>query len=339
MINDDNARRTISTSTLESQAGFLVNILDLGASIHSIQVPTADGLIDVTLSYSCLQDYCSDAFYLGATLGRYANRIGAARFSLGGTTYQLDANESGAGHCLHGGNQGFHRQLWSLVKSGAGDSIECRHTSAAGAQGFPGELKSSVTYKMVGDFALEIGVAVSSNAETVVNIANHAYFNLNIGDDTIDNHVLQINADSYTPVTDTLIPTGDIESVNGTMFDFRDAVCLRDAVSGAGRVIDNNFVLSGMAGHLRQAASLFSPESGIRLLVHTTQPGMQVYTGEHLRTPFTPRQGICLEAQNFPDAPNNPAFPSARLMPGQIYQQRTIYEFVPGTRDTKSTGT
>ncbi len=316
-------------STLRSDNGFNVGILDLGAAIQSIRVPTPVGAVDVVLGHPSPLDYVSDPNYLGSTVGRYANRIAHARFSFNGDPYMLDANEKKTGNCLHGGTNALHRQLWAVSVDDVNRRVECRHLSPAGSEGFPGELEVVVDYQIVDNCSLAIDFTATSDAETVVNLANHAYFNLDGGSDTIDNHVLQLAAEVYTPVDDHMIPTGKILPVSGTEFDFREPAYLRNAFTGMSRALDNNFVVSGQPGTLREAANLYSPTTGLRLVVHTTQPGLQVYTADHLGTPFKPRQGLCLEAQNFPDAPNQPGFPSARLSPGQTYRQRTVYEFIP----------
>ena len=317
-----------SLFTIDNDSGFRVAVLDLGAAIHSIELPVPGRRpLNVALNYAHLDDYLDDHYYMGSTVGRYANRIANARYTLDGTTFELDANEGESGNCLHGGANGLHRQFWSVERGADHSRIDFRHLSPAGSQGFPGNLDVAVSYAIVDSYSLAIDYVATSDAQTVLNLANHAYFNLDGGDNSIDGHALQLPATMYTPVSASKIPSGSIAPVTGTQYDFTRPRHLHDGVSGVGRVLDTNFVLSDSGGELREAATLYSPASGIRLVVHTTQPGLQVYTGDGLGEPFCPRQGICLEAQNFPDAPNEPRFPSAVLRPGDTYRQRTILEF------------
>lgn len=321
--NNSPTSKNVRSNALQSESGFRVELLDLGATIQSITVPTPDGSVNCLLGYQNPDDYSDDPYYVGVTVGRYANRIRNAQASIGNSAFQFEANERVTGHCLHGGRGGFHRRHWSLEKSENIDVITYQLTSRDGDQGFPGEVSARVTYRLLGEFVLSIEFVAESDDETVINLANHAYFNLDRSKGSIDTHQLQIMAASYTPVDDTGIPTGEVLSVEQTQFDLRESETL------AGRCFDHNFVVDGSYAELRPAAELYSPQSGIGLRVHATQPGMQVYTGEGLDVPFAPRQGIALEAQNFPDVPNQPDFPSATLSPGQTYRQQTIYEFIP----------
>ncbi len=298
-------------------------MLDTGAALQSIVVPTPAGPMNCLLGYDNPGEYLSDPYYVGVTVGRYANRISRGQIVVGGVAHQLDVNEAATGNCLHGGSGGLYRQRFSLTEDG--EKLVCHHDSAAGAQGFPGNLSVDVIYRLLGDYALSIEFAATADAETVINLANHAYFNLDPNKERIDAHQLMVAATRYTPVNEIDVPSGDIVSVEGSAFDLRKQTSL-DA-----RSIDHNFVIDGKVGLLREAAELYCPTSGVGLSVHTTQPGLQVYTGDHLGAPFVPRQGIALEAQNFPDAPNQPGFPSARLVPGETYRQQTVYEFMPPT--------
>ena len=316
----------IESVVLESAAGLRVTLLNLGATIQSIQVPTAVGAVDVILGFTNHDDYWADSEFLGSTVGRFANRIQGAGFSLGGRTYQLDANETSTGHCLHGGRAGFHKQFWTLEPTVDGTSAVCRYVSPDGDGGFPGNLEVSVTYQLDRDCRLVIDYRATADRDTVVSLANHAYFNLDRDQCTIDTHQISIDAASFTPVDEGRIPTGELRDVSASGFDLRQSTAIGDGVNGL--QFDHNFVLPESAGRLRRAAELYSPNSGLRLRVHTTQPGLQLYTGDHLTGPFHSRQGLCLEAQGFPDAPNQPTFPSARLAVGGLYRQTTIYEFL-----------
>lgn len=329
-MQQGNASKSIETITLRSPAGMEVTLLNLGASIQAIRVPTESGVVDAVLGYSNLDDYLGDNFYLGATVGRFANRIAAARFSIDGNTFSVDANESG--NCLHGGKDGFHQHFWQMYSLENDAAIQYSYVSPDGESGFPGKVTVTVKYQLVNDYSLVIDYEATTDADTVLNLANHAYFNLDNHQQTIDSHAIQIEAEQYTPVDGEKIPTGEIHDVAGTDFDFRRSTALGTSGSGDGqqRVVDHNFVLEDGDGELRKVATLSSPQSGLAMHLHTTQVGLQFYTGDMLAEPFRPRAGLCLEAQAFPDAPNQPAFPSAQLAPGEVYKQRTIYEFVPG---------
>jgi aldose 1-epimerase len=224
---------------------------------------------------------------------------------------------------LHGGSDGLYRQRFAIEQQPDSAELKCHLVSPAGAQGFPAELSVDVIYRLVGEFSLSIEFVATADAATVINLANHAYFNLGTSKGGIDGHRLGVVADRYTPVDKSGIPTGELASVQDTLFDLRQPVAL------AGKTFDHNFELRGEPGMLREAAALYSPDSGVGLSVRTTQPGLQVYTGDHLDQPFAPRRGVALEAQNFPDAPNQGGFPSAILRPGEVYRQQTIYEFKP----------
>lgn len=296
-------------------------MLDVGAALQSIVVPTPKGPLNCILAYDNPQEYQRDPYYVGVTIGRFANRIRGGRILVDDTQYQLDINEATTGNSLHGGADGFHRQRFRLHRDSDSRKVRCHLESPDGAQGFPAKVRVDVNYQLVGDCALSIEFVATTDAATVINLANHAYFNLDRQKDRIDVHHLRVMADRLTPVDASKIPTGVIASVEDSNFDLRKLAPVHT------RIFDHNFVLEGEAGELRAAAELYSPSSGVRLLVHTTQPGLQVYTGDYLNTPFVPRQGIALEAQNFPDAPNHPAFPSALLLPGGQYRHQTVYEF------------
>lgn len=315
----DGDTRNLQTTTLESSAGLRIEILNLGATIRRLEVPSSNGCVDVVLGYDDIGDYGRDAFFIGATVGPYANRIRDARFQLDKHVFELDANEEGTGHCLHGGRDGLHRQLFEMERDAGGRSIRCRCELADGDGGFPGNRSITVSYQLLGDHSVAIDFGVTSDRDTVVSLANHAYFNLGA---PIEEHALCLHADAYTPTHASKVPTGEVRSVAGTEFDLREARLLGDAG------FDHNFVVSGSGNEPRLAAELGCAASGVRLRLYTTQAGLQLYTGDGLAAPFTPRQGLCLEAQAFPDAPNQAQFPSTRLGAGERYWQRTIYEFL-----------
>ena len=327
MLNNSNALAHVE---LVSETGFRVVIIDRGASIASISLPTDEGQVDVAMRYAALTDYVSDAQFVGATVGRFANRIADGRLRLNGDSYQLATSPETDGHCLHGGPGGLHTRRWLLDPAPGGQLVRCHYISPHGEEGFPGRLDICVIYQLVDESSLAIDFEATCDRETVVNLANHVYFNLDPHATTIDDHELRVNAAYYTPVDDSKIPTGVIESVADSRMDFRSAARLGErleASNGSSAGYDHNFVLNGEAGELRLAATLYSPASGIRLAVETTQPGLQLYTGDGLGAPFERRAGLCLEAQNFPDSPNHPNFPSSALAVGDAYRQRTVYRF------------
>jgi aldose 1-epimerase len=308
----------LETATLETPGRLCVTIMNLGAAIASIKVPAADGSIDAVLSYPRLEDYLDDPFFMGSTVGPYANRISNGRFELGDREYFLQRNETSTGHCLHGGENGLHRQYFDLQDDTVDARVTCRAVLPNGAGGFPGRREVVVVYQIVNDLSLAIDFRVETDRDTVVSLANHAYFNLG---GNIEDHDLRIWSDAYTPVDQSHAPTGEVRSVAGSAFDLRTPTRIGD------KTFDHNFALYKSDDEPQIAATLRNPGSSLQLDLLTTQPGLHVYTGDHLDVPFIGRQGLCLEAQGFPDAPNHPGFPSALLAAGKIYRQRTIYEF------------
>jgi aldose 1-epimerase len=308
-------------------------ILDLGAALRRLEV----GGANVVLGYRDLEAYHGPPRYYGVVAGRYANRIGGARFALDGTEYTLAANDGA--HSLHGGPLGFDQQVWTLddrEESSATYSL----ISPDGQNGFPGTVRAQVRYTLEED-GLSIAFAATTDKPTVANLTHHAYFNLaGEGQGTILDHVLQLPASAYTPVVDG-IATGELRDVTGTAFDFRTPkpigrdIAAPDPQLAAAQGYDHNFVLDSGAGTLRRVATLFDPGSGRVLEVHSTKPGVQLYTGNYLEggAPGTsgaeyPRHaGLCLEPQFFPDSPNQPAFPSARLDPGKTYRHDMAFRF------------
>lgn len=319
----------LRTVTLRSGSGFEVTVADRGAALTSILVPVHGGRLNVVLAYDDPQAYLGDRYYLGSTLGRYANRIRHGRLTLNGGSYQLATDPDAGGHCLHGGPDGFHRRRWTLTEAPGRSQVSCRYIASHGEQGFPGRLDVAVDYRIVGENALVIDYLAKSDRATVVNMANHAYFNLNGDASTIENHLLKVHAAFYTPADAELIPSGELAPVDGTDFDFRAPVRIGDRLSSL-EGLDVNLALDTGDEYIRHAASLHSPDSGITLNLHTTQAGLQVYAGGNLGAPFRPGAGICLEAQGFPDAPNKAGFPSTLLAAGETYRQRTVYEFTVG---------
>jgi aldose 1-epimerase len=319
--------------TLQNRIGARVELLNLGAAINSFQIPLGDNLVEMLVCYPRIEDYLHDPYHLGATVGRYANRLANASLLVDGKRHQLTQSPGQNGHCLHGGPDGFSRRLWDMEASHDGCTAQFTLISADGDQGFPGRLKVTVNYQLGEDCTLDIDFKAVTEAPTMVSLANHAYFNLNTDGSSASNHHLQILADTFTPVSGSMIPTGEIRPVADGPFDFRKLTGFSERLEteepqlAAGHGYDHNFVLARETRPLSLAARLLSPLSGLGLEVLTTQPGLQFYSGHFLGPPFRPHAGLCLEAQGWPDAPNHPDFPTTRLNPGERYQQRTRYRF------------
>ncbi|WP_406203339.1 galactose mutarotase [Streptomyces sp. NBC_01017] len=305
--------------TLE-RAGLRVRVLSYGGIVQSLEVPDREGhAASVVLGFADLEGYVSHPGpYLGALIGRYANRIAHGRFPLDGLTYALDPNNPP--NSLHGGARGFDKRLWEMAPVEHG--VRLSRVSRHGEEGFPGQLEVSATYTLSSDGALRIAYEAVTDAPTVVNLTNHSYFNLaGAGSGNASGHELRLAASRYTPVDADLIPTGSLDEVAGTRFDFR-----RTRKAGAG--YDHNFVLDkGVTGAAEEVAELYDPSTGRALTVATTEPGLQLYTADHLTEPFAPGDGIALETQHFPDSPNRPEFPSTVLRPGEVFRSETVYGF------------
>jgi aldose 1-epimerase len=302
--------------TLE-RAGVRVRVLSYGGIVQSVEVPDREGrTADVVLGFPGLDGYLTHPEpYLGALVGRYANRIAHARFPLDGVTYMLAPNN--APNSLHGGERGFDKRVWEVEPVEHG--LRLSRVSPHGEEGFPGRLEVSATYTLEESGALRIAYEAVTDAPTVVNLTHHGYFNL-AGSGNVGGHELRLDASRYTPVDAGLIPTG-VADVAGTGFDFRSARKV-----GAG--YDHNFVLDkGVTDTPVEVAELHDPASGRVLTVATTEPGIQVYTADHLGEPFAPGDGVALETQHFPDSPNRPEFPSTELRPGEVYRSETVYGF------------
>ncbi|KOU61268.1 aldose epimerase [Streptomyces sp. MMG1533] len=303
--------------TLE-RAGVRVRILSYGGIVQSVEVPDREGqAADVVLGFPELDGYLTNPEpYFGALVGRYANRIAGGRFPLDGRTYALALNNPP--NSLHGGERGFDKRVWDPAPVEHG--VRLTRVSAHGEEGFPGRLEVSVTYTLEESGALRIAYEAVTDAPTLVNLTNHSYFNLG-GSGHAGGHELRIAASRFTPVDADLIPTGVLEAVGDTRFDFREA---RKVGSG----YDHNFVLDkGVTDGPVEVAELYDPASGRVLTVATTEPGLQLYTADHLGEPFAPCDGIALETQHFPDSPNRPEFPSTVLRPGETYRSETVYGF------------
>ncbi len=328
--------------TLSNTNGFEARITTYGGIIVSLKAPDKNGnLGDVVHGFDSLDGYLGEHPYFGALIGRYGNRIARGRFTLDGRTYTLATNNN-ANH-LHGGLRGFDKVVWAAkpFEDAAGPGVELTYISPDGDQGYPGELAATVTYTLTDGNQLRIDYHATTNKPTVLNLTNHTYFNL-AGGGTILDHELTIEADHYTPIDSTLIPTGKLEGVGGTPFDFRQPAKIGARIEDKGEQIanglgyDHNFALRrSTAAELELAARVHDPSSGRVLEVLTTEPGVQFYSGNFLDgtvagksgVKYPRRSALCLETQHFPDSPNQENFPSTVLRPGQTYQSTTIFRF------------
>lgn len=325
------AGEPVFQATIQSPSGALAHVLNWGAVIRDLHIPLADGTPQrVVLGFDEFDPYPARSPYFGALVGRYANRIAHGRFTLDGREYQLDRNEGGR-QTLHGGTGGVSQRLWTIAGWSA-SSVTLALRLADGDQGFPGAMEVHCTYSFTSDSTLRMDIQAASDAPTLASFAQHSYFNLD-GSDDIRSHRLQIFADAYTPVSADLIPTGEILPVDRTPFDFRLQRLIGAQPTTA---YDHNFVLSGVvSGGMRHAATL-AAANGLEMQLHTSEPGLQFYDGSMIGSSlvglegkhYGPHAGLCLEAQRFPDSPNQPHFPGTVLRPGETYRQHTEFRFL-----------
>jgi aldose 1-epimerase len=333
----------VELHTLTNDKGVEARIMTYGGIVVSLKVPDRNGKSgDVVLGYDNLQGYLKDNPYFGALIGRYGNRIAKGQFTLDGKAYQL-AQNNGENH-LHGGVVGFDKVVWNAkeVSTQDGIALHLSYVSHDGEEGYPGNLPVTVVYTLTDNNELRIDYSATTDQKTIVNLTNHAYFNLaGAGQGDILEHQMMLNADRFTPVDQGLIPTGELRSVKGTPMDFTKPTPIgaridqKDEQLIFGLGYDHNWVLNGGDGKLALAARVSEPTTGRVMEVYTTEPGMQFYSGNFLDGTITgkaervyyKRYGFCLEAQHFPDSPNKPNFPSVVLNPGQKYSQTTIYKF------------
>lgn len=333
---------------LDNRRGLRAEITDYGATIVRLLAPDRQGRTDdVVLGFDRVEDYGQHPAYFGCTVGRFANRIAGAKFSLDGRTYHLAQNNSPGGQpChLHGGIRGFDKVLWQAEPGGtdAEPALRLRYRSADGEEGYPGNLEVAVTFTVTADHALRIDYSATTDRATPINLTNHSFFNLaGEGSGNIHGHVLTIRAGRYTPVTPGLIPTGQLAPVAGTPLDFTEPHTIGERIEALHEQLrfaggyDHNYEIDPPArSEPRLAATLFEPQSGRLMETFTTEPGLQFYSGNFLNGTFAGkshrvyhrRAGLCLETQHFPDSPNQPAFPSTILRPGEAFRSTTAYRF------------
>ena len=313
--------------------GLRIGAIGLGAALRSLDYDAGKGLAPRVLGLETLEHYVAHSPSMGIVAGRYANRIGGARFAIDGREFPLIPNEHGRNQ-LHGGPRGFGKRPWTLADHGP-THVTYRILSDDGDQGYPGQLEALCTYAIIADGTLRITLTATTDAPTVVNLATHSYFNLDQSDTTLD-HIVEIAAEHYTPIDAEKIPTGEIRAVAGTPFDFRAARPIRLMQEGSRVSYDHNFVVArDKAAEPRFMARVVGPASSTALEIHSTEPGVQFYDGAYLGVPvpglggrnIAANAGLCLEPQFFPDTPNKPQFGSAVLRPGETYRQVTEYRF------------
>ncbi len=328
-----------SLYTLENKNGMVVTMTNYGAKIVSIYVPDKKGKLgDVVLGFKSIDEYMKYGASHGATVGPFANRISNSLFMIDGISYQLPVNNGKA--CLHSGPDSFYRKVWEATQTG--NSVAMTLESPDGEFGFPGNKKVKVTFSLTDDNELKIEYEATTDKPCYFNLTNHSYFNLKgEGDGDILNHILVINASQSTPVDSSMIPTGEVVDIQGSALDFTSPHAIGERIDannqqliyGAG--YDFNYIINKPEGELAFAASAYEPSSGRYMEVFTTEPGIQLYTGNYLDgteigkkgKPYTKRTGFCLETQHFPDSPNKPEFPSTLLKPGETLHSTTIYKF------------
>ena len=325
--------------TLTNPAGTVVKIINYGATVTDIITPDKSGKMgNVVLGYDSLAGFLQSGNpYFGCIVGRYANRIANAKFTLDGKEYKLAPNNDG--NTLHGGVKGFDKRVWNAsdINTDSVSSIKFSYDSKDMEEGYPGNLHTEVVYTLTKNNELKIEYKATTDKATPVNLTNHCYFNLSAGaDSTILDHELMIRARQFTPVNDKLIPTGKIDSVSGTAMDFTSAKKIGKDIAQVPGGYDHNWVFQKPENRFDMVASLYHAPSGRYMEVHTTEPGIQFYSGNFLNgtlknarggAKYIKHAGLCLETQHFPDSPNQPAFPNTILKPGETYQQITVYKF------------
>ena len=338
-VAEKNGKET-ALYTLTNANGMEVCITNFGGRLVSVMVPDKDGnMVDVILGFDNINDYMTNPSDFGASIGRYANRIAGGKFELDGETVVLNQNDGE--NCLHGGAEGWQYQVYDVEQPDA-QTLKLTMHSPDCEMGFPGNVTVVVTYTLTDDNAIDIAYIGTTDKPTVLNMTNHAYFNLS-GNHAVEgtDQVLYVNADTFTPANDKLIPTGEMRPVEGTPFDFRTPKAIAQDINAdyeqlvLGNGYDHNWVLNTAGDVSKVALSVYSPVTGILLEEYTDQPGVQVYTGNFLTgmvagkhgVKYPKRASVCIETQLFPDTPNRPEWPTATLRPGETYTHRCIYKF------------
>lgn len=335
----------ITQYTLTNPSGMIVKIINYGATVTDIITPDKDGKMgSVVLGYDSLAGFLQTKNpYFGCIVGRYANRIANAKFTLDGKEYTLAPNNDG--NTLHGGNKGFDKRVWkaSDINTDSISSIKFTYDSKDGEEGYPGNLHAEVVYTLTKDNGLKIEYKATTDKATPVNLTNHCYFNLSGGaDSTILDHELMLRAGQFTPVNGKLIPTGKIDTVKGNAMDFTSAKKIGRDIAQVNGGYDHNWVFQKPENRFDVVASLYHAASGRYMEVQTTEPGIQFYSGNFLDgtlkntrggAKYVKHAGLCLETQHFPDSPNQPAFPNTILQPGETYQHITVYKFSTKNQD------
>ena len=331
--------QAVDVATMTNGKGIEAKVITYGGIIISLKAPDREGKPgDIVLGFDNLDGYLRGHPYFGAIIGRYGNRIGAGKFVLDGVEYKLAVN-NGPNH-LHGGIKGFDKVMWKIERAQAkGDEaiLKLSYLSKDGEEGYPGNLRCTVTYTLTADNELKMRYEATTDKATVLNLTNHSYWNLaGQGSGDILGHELMLNADRYTPVDEGLIPTGELKSVKDSPMDFTKSMTIGSRIKQVDiGGYDHNFVLNGKGGKMQLCATVYEPTSGRVMEIQTTQPGVQFYTGNFLDGTLTGKDGkvykkhyaFCLETQHFPDSPNKPNFPSVVLRPGEKYDTTTVHKF------------
>lgn len=330
----------VSLYTMRNANGITMQVMNYGGIITSLKTPDRNGvLVDVVLGYDSLDAYVANNPFFGALVGRYGNRIAKGKFELDGKEYDLVKNNNG--NHLHGGRKGFDKVVWKIeeIPSEKDVALKLSYLSKDMEEGYPGNLDVEITYTLTDENALKIDYKATTDKKTVVNLTQHSYFNLNGGKGDVLDHKVSIKADSFVPVDSELIPTGELQAVENTPFDFRTPVAIGEHINDDHEQIrfglgyDHTWVIKGEG--LKPAAEVYDSLTGIEMMVYTTEPGVQFYTGNFLNGSITgknsvvykQRTGFCLETQHFPNSPNQENFPSVVLSPGETYASQTIFQF------------
>lgn len=329
--------KPVTEYTLTNAKGMQVSVINYGGIITKLVTPDKNGNMgDVVTGFESLDGFLQTGVpYFGALIGRYGNRIANAKFTLDGQEYKLGGNDHG--NSLHGGYKGYDKVYWNIEKQSGDSSLKLTYASKDGEEGYPGNLNVEVIYTLSADNALKIDYTATTDKATPVNLTSHAYFNLSAGkDSTILNHELELKANKYTPVNNALIPTGKIEDVKGGPMDFTTPKLIGKELASVKGGYDHNWVLNKNGTSLEKMVGLYDAGSGRYMEVLTTEPGMQFYSGNFLDgtlkntkngQKYVKHAALCLEAQHYPDSPNQPSFPNTILKPGETYKQTTVYKF------------